>query len=401
MNTMGNEQFGSIDSVSGLTEVERKSILGGPGRPNLEKVVQGIKGGKYKNIIVLCGAGISVSAGIPDFRSPKTGLYHNLQKYDLPDPQSIFELGFFRKNPVPFFTLAREIYPSLFTPTPTHRFLELLDKKGLLLRVYTQNIDTLERLTGIREDKIVECHGSFASNTCQGCQKVYPQSWMKYKLFECPKVSQDEEGIPYCDDCGAVVKPDITFFGEDLPEIFTRRLKPDLKVCDLLFVIGTSLQVFPVAGIVDQVPKTCPRVLINREMVHTANCTGQIADDGSLIGALENTANGVENELVVSEDGFWWGSETLEAANYRDVFCPGDSDDTIREICTQLGWADDLAALVLMDEGEAVARRSSEASSTHSVAGEKDLISLMANLTTAQESDGEEQGGGCVSGLGD
>ena len=126
-----------------------------------------------------------------------------------------------------------------------------------------------------------------------------------------------------------------------------------------------------------------------------------VSDDGSSIGALENAANGAEDEFVVSEDGFWWGSEALEAANYRDVFCPGDSDDTIREICTKLGWADDLAALVLMDEGEALTRKSSEASSSHSAAGEEDLITRMANLSTTQGTQGEELGGSRESGLGD
>lgn len=79
-----------------------------------------------------------IAAGIPDFRSPGSGLYHNLQKYKLPNPQAIFEIGFFRQNPKPFFTLAKELYPGTFKPTTCHYFIKLLNQKGLLLRHYTQ-----------------------------------------------------------------------------------------------------------------------------------------------------------------------------------------------------------------------------------------------------------------------
>ena len=79
-----------------------------------------------------------VAAGIPDFRSPGSGLYHNLEKYKLPDPQAIFEIGFFRHTPQPFFTLAKELYPGSFKPTVCHYFIRLLNEKGLLRRHYTQ-----------------------------------------------------------------------------------------------------------------------------------------------------------------------------------------------------------------------------------------------------------------------
>ena len=333
---MGNEQFGTVDAVSRLGVDQRHAILGG--KPTLQNVVAGIKAGKYKNILILCGAGISVSAGIPDFRSPKSGLYHNLQKYNLPTPESIFELKFFKSNPVPFFQLSREIYPSLFSPTPTHRFFELLEKKDMLLRVYTQNIDTLERLTGLSGSKIVECHGSYASNTCVECKETYSQEWMKGKLFG-PEGVREE--VPHCQMCGSgVVKPDITFFGEDLPQRFGKLIKPDLEKCDLLFVIGTSLQVFPVAGIVDKVSTGTPRVLINRDMVHTANCTGQKDDYGVEV------ETGDDGQFLVSTDGFWLGDEKLEKHNYRDVFLSGNCDDSIYKICDMLGWRDDLDVLV-------------------------------------------------------
>lgn len=93
----------------------------------------------------MVGAGISTPSGIPDFRSPRSGLYSNLQQYDLPYPEAIFELAFFSHNPKPFFTLAKELYLRNYRPNIIHYFLRLLHDKGLLLRLYTQNIDGLER----------------------------------------------------------------------------------------------------------------------------------------------------------------------------------------------------------------------------------------------------------------
>jgi NAD-dependent deacetylase sirtuin 2 len=127
--------------------------------------------GAYKNVVVVMGAGVSTAAGIPDFRTPGTGLYDNLQKYDLPTPQSVFSLDFFRERPQPFCTLAKELWPEVgrFNPTYSHRFLALLERKGVLRRIYTQNIDGLEALAGNLADKIVQCHGGF--DTCHCIEK--------------------------------------------------------------------------------------------------------------------------------------------------------------------------------------------------------------------------------------
>mmetsp|Transcript_11297 Transcript_11297/g.22992 ORF Transcript_11297/g.22992 Transcript_11297/m.22992 type:complete len:189 (+) Transcript_11297:110-676(+) len=94
---------------------------------------------KFRNIVILTGAGVSCSAGIPDFRTPGTGLYDNLQKYNLPFPEAVFDLNFYRNNPAPFVQLASELWPGLkHSPTVTHSFIALLEKKGMLLRNYTQ-----------------------------------------------------------------------------------------------------------------------------------------------------------------------------------------------------------------------------------------------------------------------
>ncbi len=107
--------------------------------PTIEGVVNYIQSEKCQNIVVMAGAGISTSAGIPDFRSPGCGLYDNIQqKYNLVDPQCMFEIGFFKSNPQPFFELARELFPEELNPTLAHYFVQLLHNKGYLLRHYTQ-----------------------------------------------------------------------------------------------------------------------------------------------------------------------------------------------------------------------------------------------------------------------
>ncbi|RIA98697.1 DHS-like NAD/FAD-binding domain-containing protein [Glomus cerebriforme] len=227
--------------------------------PTIESVAQLIKTEKAKRIVVMAGAGISTAAGIPDFRTPGTGLYDNLQKYNLPYPEAIFDISYFKENPEPFFSLARELYPGKFLPTLTHYFLTLLHRKKVLHRCFTQNIDTLERLAGLPDDMIVEAHGSFAKSECLNCFKLADAEWMKDKV--------DNGGIPMCDSCEVgIVKPCITFFGESLPDNFFRKLK-DFKTCDLLIVIGTSLQVQPFASLIDYVGEKTPRLLINLEEV--------------------------------------------------------------------------------------------------------------------------------------
>ena len=129
---------------------------------DLEGVASKILSGSVKNIVVMAGAGwhmscsfsmhlidfwslgISVSAGIPDFRSPGTGLYDNLAKYNLPEPTAVFDINYFQQNPAPFYMLAKELFPGQYRPTPTHLFIRLLHDKGLLRRCFTQNIDSLE-----------------------------------------------------------------------------------------------------------------------------------------------------------------------------------------------------------------------------------------------------------------
>lgn len=145
----------------------------------------------------------SIGAGIPDFRSPGTGLYDNLQKYNLPYPEAIFDISFYRETPQPFVTLAKELWPGIqFSPTLTHSFLKLLSDKGLLLRLYTQNIDGLEFLAGIPEEQLVECHGHFRTAACIECKTTTDSNRVKETIVV-------EGETPLCMRCEGNVKPDI------------------------------------------------------------------------------------------------------------------------------------------------------------------------------------------------
>jgi NAD-dependent SIR2 family protein deacetylase len=118
-------------------------------------LIQGLSEAKYKKILVLTGAGISVSSGIPDFRTPGTGLYDNLKQYNLPRPEALFDINFFISNPKPFYTYSKNEEWSNYNPTPTHFFIKMLDDKGVLFYNLTQNIDNLEQKTGINMSKVV------------------------------------------------------------------------------------------------------------------------------------------------------------------------------------------------------------------------------------------------------
>ncbi|KAI0464475.1 Sir2 histone deacetylase Hst2 [Komagataella kurtzmanii] len=229
----------------------------------LQPLVERLKKGNVK-ISLMTGAGISTGAGIPDFRSPKTGLYHNLARLNLPHPEAVFEINYFRENPHAFYTLADELYPGRFLPTKFHFLIRLLQDKKLLRRAYTQNIDALERLSGVLDDYIVEAHGSFARNHCIDCHK--PMS-----IADLRKDMKDKslKGIPTCRHCKGYVKPDIVFFGESLPRRFFDLWEEEIEEYDVAIVAGTSLTVFPFAMLPSEVSKDCLRVLINKDKCGT------------------------------------------------------------------------------------------------------------------------------------
>ncbi|HMB02002.1 MAG TPA: Sir2 family NAD-dependent protein deacetylase [Spirochaetota bacterium] len=209
-----------------------------------------------RNIIVLTGAGISTASGIPDFRTPGTGLYDNLAKYQLPYPEAVFTLGYFKKNPRPFFSLVREFTAAHFKPNAGHCFIKELETAGKLRRVYTQNIDNLELKAGIK--KVIACHGTMQTAHCLACGRKYSYEDIR------DNIAAGKVPLCSCKDRG-LIKPDVVFFGESLPAVFFSNYQQDFSACDLLLVIGSSLSVEPVASLPRLVPADAVKILINNQ----------------------------------------------------------------------------------------------------------------------------------------
>eukprot|EP00924_Labyrinthula_sp_SR-Ha-C_P011309 snap_masked-scaffold_36-processed-gene-0.38-mRNA-1 protein AED:0.16 eAED:0.16 QI:0/-1/0/1/-1/1/1/0/486 len=289
---------------------QRKGI---PKTVLVSELVENIKSNLYKNIIVMCGAGLSVSAGIPDFRSPNTGVYANLQEYNLPSPEHLFRLDYFQQTKgKPFYSFSHNLFPDSYNPSIGHYFIRLLQEKHILLRCYTQNIDTLERKAGIEEKNVVEAHGSFAAASCTRCKASFPVSTLKSLIKEKKfPVHCKEKG------CKGLVKPDIVFFGEQLPKKFYLSIKSDFRKCDLLIIMGTSLQVRPFADLINLVSPSVNRVLINRDAVGVRPLS-------------ELTINVKKRKSS--------GLKLYQNDNERDIFLKGDIDDIVSGLCDRLGW---------------------------------------------------------------
>lgn len=260
-----------------------------------------------KRILVLTGAGVSTSLGIPDFRSSE-GFYSKIRHLGLDDPQDVFNYDIFMQDPSVFYNIAHMVLPPDNIYSPLHSFIKMLQDKGKLLRNYTQNIDNLESYAGIEEEKLVQCHGSFATASCITCHWKLPgekifQNIRNLELPLCPYCYQKrKEYFPNDSLSGddtdnihshmintamksyGVLKPDITFFGEALPSKFHKTIREDILKCDLLICIGTSLKVAPVSDIVNMLPSHVPQVLINKDPVKHAEF------DLNLLGFCDDVA---------------------------------------------------------------------------------------------------------------
>ncbi|MGZ4187213.1 MAG: SIR2 family NAD-dependent protein deacylase [Solirubrobacteraceae bacterium] len=186
------------------------------------------------SVVALTGAGISVPSGIPDFRSPGTGLWENV------DPMEVAHIDVFRRDPERFWHFYGMRFETLEDkhPNPAHRALAVMEDAGLLDAVITQNIDRLHARAGSRE--LIEVHGSIASSSCLVCGVRYELGVVRVRR------DGDPSGVPRC-DCGAALKPDVVLFGELLPVAEIERAQQLALGADLMLCIGSSLEVFPVS----------------------------------------------------------------------------------------------------------------------------------------------------------
>lgn len=205
---------------------------------------------RARRIVALTGAGASTDSGIPDFRSDD-GLWGEH------DPMAVASIEGFRQHPARFYAFWKERFRGLVAARPniTHRVLAALEARGLLRAVVTQNIDGLHHKGGSRE--VMEVHGSAATASCIACRRAAPVSEVL------AQVAADR--VPRCAACGGLVKPDVVLFGEDLPPAIQAAAQA-VAGADLLVVLGSSLEVHPVAGLVPHAASHGTRVaIVNRE----------------------------------------------------------------------------------------------------------------------------------------
>ena len=183
--------------------------------------------------VALTGAGVSVPSGIPDFRTPETGLWENV------NPMEVAHIDVFERDPARFWSYYRPRFHSLGDkrPNAAHAALAELERRGQLEGVITQNIDRLHRAAGSRN--VVEVHGSIETSSCVRCLESYGIEEVD-ALF-------DAEGVARCRACGGAVKPDVVLFGELLPESAMTRARQLAERAEVMLCVGSSLEVFPVA----------------------------------------------------------------------------------------------------------------------------------------------------------
>jgi len=203
--------------------------------PELVRLAELVSGSR--SVVALTGAGISVPSGIPDFRSPGTGLWENV------DPMEVAHIDAFVRDPAAFWGFYGQRFATLEgkRPNGAHRALVRMEQAGLLRAVITQNVDMLHRKAGTGD--LIEVHGSIATCSCSACSHPAPLEVARERLLEAG------DGVPRCERCGSPMRPDVVLFGEMLPRAALERAHDLCQEADLLLCIGSSLEVHPVASL--------------------------------------------------------------------------------------------------------------------------------------------------------
>jgi len=240
------------------------------------EVLSKLKGQQFKKVVCLVGAGISVGAGIPDFRTPKQGLFAKFADYNVPYPEALFEKEYFIEDPVPIYKLIGEILRLNPIPTSCHKFLKVLEDRKILHYVFTQNIDGLERKVGLRENKFIEAHGTLDLISCLKCKKTAQTTSVKETVLK--------GDVPYC-QCSGLLRPKVLFYEEKMPIKFTNN-KSKIAEADLVIIMGTSLKVAPFDGLLGFIEDDTPILFINKEKIelkHKENAIYFIGDAQQII----------------------------------------------------------------------------------------------------------------------
>jgi NAD-dependent deacetylase len=239
--------------------------------PAIARLADLIRGSR--RTVALTGAGISVPSGIPDFRSPGTGLWEKV------DPMEVAHIDVFRRDPKRFWSYYRPRFGMLSDtrPNAAHAALAELEARGLLAAVITQNIDRLHRKAGSK--RIIEVHGTIETSSCIECGTSYALGAVG-SLF-------DDEGVARCRDCGGPVKPDVVLFGELLPEAAISEATELAAGADLLLCVGSSLEVYPVAGLPNLTLTAGGSIAIVTKGPTPYDAEAEVRLDGDVVTELE------------------------------------------------------------------------------------------------------------------
>ena len=222
---------------------------------------------RHNRIVFFGGAGVSTASGIPDFRSVD-GLYH--QKFAYP-PETMLSHDFFETHTAEFYEFYRTKMIALDAkPNQAHLKLAELERAGKLTAVVTQNIDGLHQAAGSKN--VLELHGSVHRNICQRCGRVYSAEWIMAREHE------DERGVPVCPECGGPIKPDVVLYGEGLDNQVVSDAILAIREADMLIVGGTSLVVYPAAGLIDYFLGQ-ELVVVNRDPIPVSSRASVIVQD--------------------------------------------------------------------------------------------------------------------------
>ena len=241
------------------------------GSSNAERVADLL--GAAERAVVLTGAGVSVPSGIPDFRSPGTGLWEKV------DPMEVAHIDAFRADPKRFWSFYGQRFATLRDKEPNgaHRALVELERQGRLDAVITQNIDMLHRKAGTQD--LVEVHGTIAHSSCLDCGATFELEEARARLAA-------DGAVPRC-DCGQPLKPDVVLFGELLPVEAMDRADALAAGADVLLCVGSSLEVFPVAGLPSLTLRAGGRVAIVTQGPTPLDGDAEVKLDGDVVAELE------------------------------------------------------------------------------------------------------------------